>query len=130
MADKRCQVDAQVLNELQRALLHCHWQGATEEWLLAVVREDCAKWRAGRLPAAPAQATIKMENEPNVPGAWMCEHLGIGPSSLQPGNVVFCEACSTKYDQGAALVCDDGHMLMPTGKGRGWVKVNPAKAGA
>jgi hypothetical protein len=64
---------------------------------------------------------IKMQDEPNVPGAWMCEHMDIGPGSLQPGKVVFCPTCAAKYEQGAALVHEDGYVLKPTGKGR-WVK--------
>lgn len=76
-----------------------------------------AKTQAGRR----MDIAIKMQDEPNVPGAWMCEHLDIGPGSLQPGKVTFCPECAEKYEQGAALVHEDGHVLKPTAKGD-WVK--------
>lgn len=136
MADKNCQVDAQVLNELQMALLHSHWQGATEEWLLAVVREDCAKWRAGRLPAAPAAAKavqykakrIKVVEALDVPGAFMCEHVDTVNGSTQPGHLVLCDACGDKIV--CAIVEYVGpDFVLTTSMRDGWVK-QPRAAGA
>jgi hypothetical protein len=82
------------------------------------------RW-AAQFDGGPATIKIQMQDEPNVPGAWMCENTDIGPGSLQPGNVTFCEACFAKYEQGAALVHEDGHVLKPIANGR-WVKAAAA----
>ena len=68
--------------------------------------------------------SIKVEEFAEVRGAFHCEHKPGNQGSVEKGQAVLCEACSTQFASDAVLV-GEGYTLRQTAFG-GWVKSKAA----